>query len=158
MSRRPTKQLTWAFVLRTFKRVDMIAARYDAEDLAKWLVDRGEEERLGHAQYLNDVWEYVCSYQRELGRDPYAHPNGNCRQCGKEISCDSNKAIYCSRKCRQRAYRVRKAKAEGRNSPVPERPRRLKRPRRAKKRNTTPVRDAPAAAEEEKNVTREPDP
>jgi hypothetical protein len=49
--------------------------------------------------------------------------NEKCAQCGKEIRLGHNGAIYCSRECRQRAYRVRKATAEGRNSHIPKRKR-----------------------------------
>jgi hypothetical protein len=110
------RRLTWAFILRTIERVNMIASRYSAESMAKALVERGVHLK-GAADYLSDINEYV----REMGYDPNKHPNGNCAQCGKAIMCDHNGAIYCSRECRQRAYRVRKATAEGCNSPIPKR-------------------------------------
>jgi hypothetical protein len=109
MSRRPTRQLTWQFILRTFKRVDMIATRYSAESIAEGLVERGVD--LGAFEYMSDTADYMREFQRKAGVDPYAHPNGNCAQCGEKISRDHNGAIYCSRECRQRAYRVRKAAA-----------------------------------------------
>jgi hypothetical protein len=123
MSRRPTKPITWAFVLRTFKRVGMIAARHSPEAIAKAMVERGVAKALGQAEYMSDVADYMRSAQREAGVDPNAHPNGNCPQCGDDIGRDHNGARYCSRECRQRAYRVRKAAAEGRNSPIAKRSR-----------------------------------
>jgi hypothetical protein len=108
-------------VLRTFKRVDMIAARYSSEAIAKALVERGVDLGGAH-EYLSDVADDMRELQRKAGVNPNAHPNGPCAQCGKE--CDHNGArCYCSRECRQRAYRVRKAAAEGRNSPIPKRKR-----------------------------------
>jgi hypothetical protein len=121
MSRPATRPLTWEFILRTFKRVDMIAALYGAEQMAEWLVERGVD--LHSPEYLSDISEAVYAIKKKHGIDPHAHPNGNCRQCDKPTSCDHNGAIYCSRECRQRAYRVRKAVAEGRNSPIPKRSR-----------------------------------
>jgi hypothetical protein len=120
MGRAPTRQLTWQFVLRTFKRVDMIHARYSSEAIAKALVERGAE--IGCSpEYLSDIWDHMCKLKREAGVAPNAHPNGNCPQCGHDIGRDHNGARYCSTRCRQRAYRIRKAVAEGRNSPVPKR-------------------------------------
>ena len=119
MSRPPTRQLTWPFVLRTFKRLDMISARYSAESIAKGLVEQGVD--LGAAEYMSDIADEMRELQRKAGADRYVHPNGNCAECGKAISGDHNAARYCSRECRQRAYRVRKAAAAGRNSPIPKR-------------------------------------
>jgi hypothetical protein len=113
MSRPPTRQLTLQFVLRTFERLRMIAARYDAEALAKHVAPYSDLI-MGSAEYADDVLYYM----REMKLPPHKHPNGNCAECGKEIMRDHNGAIYCSRECRQRAYRVRKATAEGRNSPI----------------------------------------
>ena len=165
--RRATRNLSWPFVLRTIKRVNMISARYDAETMAKWLVERGVG--LGAAGYLSDIAEYMRTAQREAGIDPNAHPNGNCRQCGKDIDRDHNGAIYCSTSCRQRAYRVRKAAAEGRNSPIPKRSRpktvtlaggvyelHLKKPPRRKKGSARPQDDTSSSAESDTNVTQPP--
>ena len=119
MSRRATRQLTWAFVLRTFKRVNMIAARYDSEALAKALVERGVGLD-GVDTFLSDVGDYMRTLDRDFycsgGRLP---KHDKCAVCDEKIARDHNGAIYCSRECRQRAYRVRKATAEGRNSPSP---------------------------------------
>jgi hypothetical protein len=164
--RRPTKKLTWQFILRTLKRVDMIAARYDSKHIAKRLVDRGELNRLRVPEYLSDIWQCARSYLKELGRDVYDedHPNRNCLACGEKIDSDSNKTIYCKRKCRQRAYRVRKAEAAGRNSPLPKRRSlfeqetalRLKRLQRAKKHITGEQSDVSSDAGELSNVTGQP--
>jgi hypothetical protein len=121
MSRRPTRQLTWQFVLRTFKRVEMISRRYSSDAMAKALVERGVE--IPSPQYMDDIWQLMCKLKKAAGVDPGAHPNGNCPQCGHDIGRDHNGARYCSTRCRQRAYRVRKAAAEGRNSPIPKRKR-----------------------------------
>ena len=129
MSRPPTRPITWQFVLRTFKPVDMIARAIDAE--AKAMVERGVG--IPAPQYMDDIWQYM----RKLGFDDNTHPNGNCPQCGNAIMVDHNGARYCSTACRQRAYRVRKAVAEGRNSPV------------AKRRRTKPTRKELAMKEVE---------
>ena len=126
MGRPPTRELRWPFILRTFKRVDMISARYSAETIAKTFVERGVE--IPAPQYMDDIWQLMCQLKKAAGINSNAHPNGNCRQCGEEIERDHNGAIYRSRECRQRAYRVRKAAAEGRNSLIP------------KRRRTTPSR------------------
>src|SRR5208283_1631172 len=112
--------MTWEFVLRTFKRLDMIARRIDAEVMAKELLAHHPKASFP-TEYLADVWYYLRKFTREAGGDINAHPNGNCPQCGEGISRDHNGARYCSDRCRQRAYRVRKAVAEGRNSPIPKR-------------------------------------
>jgi hypothetical protein len=133
MSRRPTRRLTWQFILRTFKRVGMIQARYSSGAIAKALIKQGAD--LGcSAEYLSDIWHYMRKLKEEAGVDPNAHPNGNCRQCGEKIWCDSHAARYCSTRCRQRAWRERKAAAEGRNSAPVKRRRRSKRARDAMKR------------------------
>jgi hypothetical protein len=106
MSRRATRQLTWQFVQRTFKRVDMIQARYSSETIAKALVERGAE--IGCSpEYLTDIWYYMRKLKEEVGGDIYAHPNGNCPQCGRDIGRDHHGARYCSTRCRQRAWRQR---------------------------------------------------
>jgi hypothetical protein len=65
MSRRPTRPITWQFILRTFKRVDMIASRHSAKSIAKALVERGAA--LGcSSEYLSDIWYYM----RETGEAP----------------------------------------------------------------------------------------
>jgi hypothetical protein len=166
MSRPPTRQLTWQFVLRTLARLKMMT-RLDQKWVAKELLAKGMDLH-GLGTWLQDIEEYIRDFQREAGVDPYAHPNGNCPQCGNDIGRDHNGARYCSDKCRQRAYRVGKAKAEGRNAPFAERPQprtvqlpggvyelRLKRPRRTKNCNTTAFRAAPTRAEDETNVTTE---
>jgi hypothetical protein len=142
----------------------MIAARYDAESIAKGLVERGVDT--GAAEYFSDIGDYMRSAQKKAGVDPYAHPNGKCPQCGDAIMCDSHAARYCSRECRQRAYRVRKAAAEGRNSSIAKRARtrtialaggvyelHLKKPQRRKKDSAEPQGDTSPNAESETNVT-----
>jgi hypothetical protein len=103
--RPPTKQLTLQFVLRTLKRLQMVT-RLDQELLAKELLPYCRDVQ-GLGEYLTDVAECMNKHRREQGIDPDAHPNGNCRQCGEAIWCDHNGARYCSRRCRQRAYRLR---------------------------------------------------
>jgi hypothetical protein len=110
MGRRATRQLTWQFILRTFKRVGMIAARHSAKAIAKAMVERGVE--IPSPQYMDEVWQYMCKIKEEAGGDIHAHPNGNCPQCGRDIGRDHNGARYCSTRCRQRAYRIRKAAAD----------------------------------------------
>jgi hypothetical protein len=164
MSRRPTRQLTWQFVLRTLARVRMMM-RLDAKQLAKQLVENGVSMQGGDT-FLSDIGDYM----KEIDRDFYVNGSGRrhdkCAQCGQEIMCDHNGAIYCSRECRQRAYRVRRTAAEGRNSPIPKRSRpktialaggvfelRLKKPRRQAKRRATPLDDASITPGDETNVT-----
>jgi hypothetical protein len=96
----------------------MIGARYDPEVLARDLAPYSHQI-IGSAEYASDVLDYMRMMKLPLNK----HPNGNCAQCGGEIMRDHSGAIYCSRECRQRAYRVRKATAEGRNSPIPKRKR-----------------------------------
>lgn len=151
MGRRPTRQLTWSFILRTFKRVDMIAARYSSEAIAKALVERGVE--IGSPDYLRDIWEYMRDLKEEAGGDIYAHPNGNCPQCGHDIGRDHNGARYCSTRCRQRAWRERRAVAEGRNAAPAKRRRRFNRDRGEMKRRARPLDDVSIAAAAEINVT-----
>jgi hypothetical protein len=109
--------------------------------------------------------QYERKTEPARGVDPNAHPNGACPECGKDIGRDHNGARYCSDRCRQRAYRVRKAAAQGRNSPVPKRSRktivlaggvyelRLKKPRRSKKCLVGPQSDTSIHADNETNVT-----
>jgi hypothetical protein len=122
MSRRATRQLTWAFVLRTFKRVDMIAASYSAEAIAKALIERGMGLD-GVDTFLSDVGNYMRTLDRDLYCSGGRPKHDKCAVCDEKIERDHNGAIYCSRECRQRAYRVRKAAAEGRNSLIPKRSR-----------------------------------
>src|SRR5262245_23309801 len=105
MGRPVTRPITWKFILRTLKRLDIVAARIDAELLAKELMARGVE--IPCPQYLDDTWYYWCKLMKEAGRDPNAHPNGNCPQCGEDIGRDHKGAKYCSNRCKQRAYRER---------------------------------------------------
>ena len=151
MGRRPTRQLTWPFVLRTFKRVDMIAARYSAESMAKGLIERGVS--ISAAEYFSDIADYMREFQCKAGVDPNAHPNGNCAQCGGEISCDHNGARYCSTRCRQRAWRERRAAAQGRNAAPAKRRRRFNRDRGEMKRRARPLDDASITPGDETNVT-----
>jgi hypothetical protein len=154
MSRPPTRRLTWAFVLRTFKRVEMISARYSSETIAKALIEQGL--KLGCApEYLSDIGDYMRQFQREAGVDPNAHPNGNCPQCGHDIGRDHNGARYCSTPCRQRAWRERRAAAEGRNATPAKRRRRFNRVRDEMKRRATPLDDASITPGDETNVTHE---
>jgi hypothetical protein len=115
-------QLTWPFILRTFKRMDMIASRIDPEALAKEILAHHPKARFP-SEYLSDVWQCMLKHAKAAGVDLYAHPNGNCPECGNAIARNHNGARYCSTACRQRAYRVRKAAAHGRNSPIPKRSR-----------------------------------
>jgi hypothetical protein len=91
-------------VLRTFKRVDMISARYSSEAIAKALVERGVD--IPSAQYMSDIWDYMRDLKSAAGGSIHAHPNGNCPQCGHDIGRDHNGARYCSNRCKQRAYRL----------------------------------------------------
>jgi hypothetical protein len=116
--------ITWEFILRTFKRVDMIARSISDEALAKELLahDHAKAAALRACEYLSDVLELLRLEAHKAGVDlDPPRSKGNCLQCGKEIRCYHRSAHYCSTACRQRAYRVRKAVAEGRNSPVPKR-------------------------------------
>jgi hypothetical protein len=122
MSRRPTKRLTWDFVLRSFDRLRMMR-RLNVELLAKELVaDPAAARRADIMGCYDWVYELACE-MKKLGYDDdtAGRKRGNCAVCGKDTIRDSNAAIYCSRECRQRAYRERKAKAQGRNSPLPKR-------------------------------------
>jgi hypothetical protein len=130
MSRRPTRQLTLEFVLRTLTRLRMMT-RLDTELLAKELLPHRRDVQF-LAEYLDDVAEYMM----RLGVDPNKHPNGNCAQCGDEIGSNHNGARYCSNRCRQRAYRLR-----------------MKRRRRAMKHNKAAIRDTSYAAENKSTVT-----
>jgi hypothetical protein len=119
MGRPPTRQLTMQFVLRTFERLRMIASRYDAEWLTKELAPYSHQISFP-AQFAADMADCMRAMKLPLDKPPN---NEKCAQCGGKISCDHNGAIYCSRECRQCAYRVRKAMAKGRNSPIPKRKR-----------------------------------
>lgn len=130
MSSRPTRQLTWPFVLRTLARLNMMT-RLD-EWLAEEFVAKGVNVQ-GLGEYLMTVAEYM----RGMGFDPNRHPNGNCAHCGEEIGCDHNGARYCSSRCRQRAYRLR-----------------LNKRGRQLKRHKAAVCDTSIRAESETNVTR----
>jgi hypothetical protein len=139
-------------VLRTFKRVDMISARYSSEALAKALIERGA--KIMSTEYMSDIWQHMRKLKEEAGVDPWAHPNGPCAQCGKEISCDHNGARYCSTRCRQRAWRERRAAAQGRNAAPVKRRRRFNRVRDEMKRRATASEDASITPGDETNVTR----
>jgi predicted nucleic acid-binding Zn ribbon protein len=152
MSRRPTRQLTWQFVLRTFKRVEMISRRYSSDARAKALVERGVE--IPSPQYMDDIWQLMCKLKKAAGVDPGAHPNGNCPQCGHDIGRDHNGARYCSTRCRQRAWRERRAAAQGRNAAPGKRRRRFNRVRDEMKRRVAPLEDASIAPGDETSATR----
>jgi hypothetical protein len=113
---------------------------------SEWLGKEFAARRID-VQHLAEFLEEVADYAKKNGFDLNAHPNGNCRQCGRAIERDSNAAIYCSRECRQLAYRERKAQARGRNSPLPKRLR-LKRPLHAKKCSVSGLDDAFSSAED----------
>jgi hypothetical protein len=151
--RPPTRQLTWDFVLRTFARLRMMT-RLDQKSLATALVDDPVKARQSDIHRLSDWLRDLHAYMAELGYDSNVagRKNDNCAVCGEEILRDHNGAIYCSQKCRQRAYRERKAAVAGRNSPIPKR-RRLKRPARIKKRSVSGYEDTSSAAENETTVT-----
>jgi hypothetical protein len=165
MSRTSTRQPTWQFVLRTMKRVAIIARWYDAEALAKAFVENGVNMNGGDT-FLNDIGDYMRSLDRNFYCSGGRPKHDKCAVCDEKIDRDHNGAIYCSRKCRQRAYRVRKAVAEGRNSPIPKRSRpgtialaggvyelHLKKPRRRKKGSAGLQGDTSPSAESETNVT-----
>jgi hypothetical protein len=165
MGRRPTRPITWAFVLRTFKRVNMIAGRYDSEAIAKELIEQGVGLD-GVDTFLSDVGDYMRTLDHDFYCGNGRPKHDKCAVCDEKIERDHNGARYCSRECRQRAYRVRKAAAEGRNSPIPKRARartialaggvyelRLKKPRRRKNDSGELQSDTSPGAESETNVT-----
>jgi hypothetical protein len=127
MGRQPTRQLTWEYVLRTFKRVRMMT-RLDQGLLAKRFAD---DPKAAVQVDVRGVCEWMDSLLNELDKAGYTsnvanvagRRHDNCAVCGKEVMQDHNGAKYCSTECRQRAYRERKAQAQGRNSPLPKRPR-----------------------------------
>jgi hypothetical protein len=86
------------YVLRTLARLNGIAHKIDAEDLAPYL----RRDLLRYLSlYLSDVDEYA-------GKLP---PKRRCFECGHELDCFAYKARsdarYCSPRCRQKAHRKR---------------------------------------------------
>jgi predicted nucleic acid-binding Zn ribbon protein len=124
-------QITWDFIRRTLERLNMVAAKVHAKSLAEELALRACTE-LPPYDYLSDVFEHL----RKIA-DPWAHPNGACRQCGESIGRDHNGARFCSDRCRQRAYRLR-----------------LKQRGQGSKRNARSNGDASSDAGARANVTR----
>jgi hypothetical protein len=122
MSRHPTRPITWQFILRTFKRVNMIAARHSSEAIAKELIKRGVGLN-GVDTFLSDVGDYMRTLDHDFYCGNGRPKHDKCAVCAEKIERDHNGARYCSRECRQRAYRVRKAASEGRNSSIPKRSR-----------------------------------
>jgi hypothetical protein len=99
MSRRPTKQLTMTFVLRTLARVQMMT-RLNQKLLAKALLPHRHRHDVQYlSEYLGDVASCMGKVERRR------HPA--CVECGDENMRDHHGARYCSNKCRQRAYRKR---------------------------------------------------
>ena len=101
---RRTVDLRW--LRRTFARLDWLAGRVDAEELAKVLVEHSaaqdaKVQRL--RDYLSDLWHFVERLQPPRPEQP-------CAVCGGDKwinDIDRSDARYGSAACRQRAYRQR---------------------------------------------------
>ena len=93
-------------VERAVERLSKLARHIDAEDLADYLIDRGNVRRVDDAafvgQWLVDAWEYM--------RDRRADLRPKCIVCGAD-ELDRPNARYCSDRCRQKAYRQRNGSA-----------------------------------------------
>jgi hypothetical protein len=91
------------FVLRTLTRLKRIADKVPAEQLAAALVPRHlqRERFLYLSTYLRDIVDYAEKFA----------PKQQCCECGKEFQSPlynvRSDARYCSRGCRQKAYRKR---------------------------------------------------
>jgi hypothetical protein len=98
------------FVLRTLARVQMMT-RLSVEPLADNLIEEmGGSKAWETAGCLSNYLEEVSdAIQKKIGDACYERPGGdpNCLQCGQKVGRDHNGALYCSRRCRQKAYRVR---------------------------------------------------
>jgi hypothetical protein len=88
-------------ILRTFKRVQLLANAISAEDLAKELMRHGvKPDDIGDYSYLEEVWERMNKEVPDNG-EPF------CQVCGRATYRDRRHAKYCSASCRQKAYRKR---------------------------------------------------
>jgi hypothetical protein len=122
--------LTVKTVLRTIRRVTLLATAISAEDLAKELIRHGVTDALSAPEYLNDVWQKVNKLAPDKG-EPL------CQVCGTGTWRDRKHARYCSASCRQKAYRKR----------------RIARHRRQTKRNETAISDVSPVTGDRQNVT-----
>jgi hypothetical protein len=92
-------------VLRTINRVRLLANAISAENLAKELLRLGfdaeqfDKQIGGAGDYLFEVWECMNKQKPYIGAP--------CQVCGKSTLRDRKHAKYCSRACRQKAYRNR---------------------------------------------------
>jgi hypothetical protein len=93
------------YVLRTLTRLNRIAKKVPAEDLAAALLPHPHryDLLLFLATYLNDVEEFGLPLAKAQWR--------RCAECGHELDCRfysiRSDAHFCSPKCRQKAYRKR---------------------------------------------------
>jgi hypothetical protein len=96
MSRTSTRQPTWQFVLRTMKRVAIIARWYDAEALAKAFVENGVNMNGGDT-FLNDIGDYMRSLDRNFYCSGGRPKHDKCAVCDEKIDRDHNGAILADR-------------------------------------------------------------
>jgi hypothetical protein len=87
---------------RLLKRACNLAWKVHAKDLAEFLVARGYDSESARAGFVHDYFSDVEEYMRKL--KPPQRPT--CAECGADELYRSN-GRYCSRKCRQKAYRKR---------------------------------------------------
>jgi hypothetical protein len=86
-------------IIRALRKLNKLFWRYRHEDIAKALVDRGIDQ--GLVQSCGEFLEGIAEF---MPRDP----SPECAVCGGESNA-MNRAgvVYCSHKCRQKAYRDR---------------------------------------------------
>jgi hypothetical protein len=87
-------------IIRALRKLNKLFWRYSHEDIAKALVDRGIDR--GLVQFCG---EFLVDIAECMPRDPLPE----CAVCGGESNAMMNRAgvVYCSHKCRQKAYRDR---------------------------------------------------
>ena len=86
-------------IIRALRKLNKLFWRYRHEDIAKALVDRGIDRDL--VQFCGNFLEGIADFMPQA-------PWPECAVCGGESNA-MNRAgvVYCSHKCRQKAYRDR---------------------------------------------------
>jgi len=108
-----SRKATVEGLARALRYLDRAFWRYDhkpiAEALKKAGIDAGMASLVG--QFLVDIWELKLLPEK---------PERNCAECGDvtgsgplDTTFPRSNAVYCSNKCRQKAYRKRKTARYG---------------------------------------------
>jgi hypothetical protein len=108
-----SRQITVEGIARAVRYLERAFWRYDQEAIAEALKEAGiDRDTAGFVgTFLNDIWDAKLLPEK---------PEPKCAVCGKitargplDTPDPRANAVYCSNKCRQKAYRKRKAARYG---------------------------------------------